>query len=190
MAQKSGRYWVAWANAHAMNSKDTNALDPGFRVKVEAFIRALKTAGATVTISATRRNAKRAYLFHWAWLISQGKCAPSDPSAMQGVDIEWDHGDLKRSKAGAREMVDGFGLAVPPASVNPPSLVSDHISGKAIDMTITWQGTLKIRKKDGTVVDVPYQPNPNTNIKLQEVGASYGVRKLKTDRPHWSYDGR
>lgn len=190
MAQKSGRYWVAWANAHATNSADVNVLDADFKAKVEAFIQALKAAGATVIISATRRNPKRAYLFHWAWMISQGKCAPGDPAPMQGVDIEWDHGDLKRSEAGAKEMVDGFGLAVPPASFNPPSLISNHINGQAIDMTITWTGTIRIRKKDGTVIDVPYQSNPDTNTLLQEVGASYGVKKLKTDRPHWSYNGK
>lgn len=123
-------------------------------------------------------------------MISQGQCALIDAGVMQGVDIEWDHGDLRRSEAGAREMVDGFGLAVPPASINPPSLVSNHIDGKAIDMTIIWNNTIRLRKKDGTEVDVPYQLNPNTNTKLQEVGSSYGVKKLTTDRPHWSFNGR
>ncbi|WP_198555623.1 hypothetical protein [Colwellia sp. 75C3] len=51
---------------------------------------------------------------------------------MVGIDIQWDHGDLAESKAGALEMVKGFGLAVPPRSTNPPSLTSNHISGEAI----------------------------------------------------------
>jgi hypothetical protein len=109
---------------------------------------------------------------------------------MIGVDIEWNHGDLAKSKAGALEMVNGFGLAVPPRSINPPSLTSNHISGKAVDMTIKWTGTIKVKKKDGSEVSVTYSPNVNTNAVLHSIGESYGVKKLKTDAPHWSYNGR
>ena len=106
-----------------------------------------------------------------------------------GVDIEWDHGDAAESKAGAQEMVDGFGLAVPPESNVAPSLASNHIAGKAIDMDITWTGDLKVKKKDGTIVRVPFMANPNLNTKLHVVGESYGVKKPRTDAPHWSSDG-
>lgn len=190
MAQKSGRYWVTWANVHAVNSKDLDDLDAAFRDNVKAFIEALEAAGAKVTVSATRRNPKRAYLFHWAWEISQSKCQPAVPDSMAGVDIEWDHGDAAKSRAGALEMVTGFGLAVPPACTNPPALTSNHISGKAVDMTITWTGSIKVKKKDGTEVSVTYAANANANSILHAVGDSYGVRKLKTDAPHWSDNGR
>lgn len=86
-------------------------------------------------------------------------------------------------------MIDGFGLAVPPVSTNPPALLTNHASGKAIDMDITWMGTIKIKKKDGKEEAVPYMANANTNMKLNAVGASYGVKKLTTDAPHWSLDG-
>ena len=109
---------------------------------------------------------------------------------MIGVDIEWDHGDLAKSKAGALEMVCGFGLAVPPKSTNAPSLTSNHISGKAIDMTITWTGKVKFKKKNGKEIEISYLPNVNANTNLHKIGESYGVKKLKTDAPHWSYDGR
>lgn len=56
-------------------------------------------------------------------------------------------------------------------------------------MDITWGGVLKVAKKDGTVVEVPYMADPNTNTKLHTVGESYGVKKLKNDAPHWSHDG-
>src|SRR5207248_10574750 len=115
---------------------------------------------------------------------------PSDAQAMAGVDIEWDHGDAAKSRAAAREMVKGFGLAVPPKSTVAPALHSNHIAGKAVDMDITWEGTLRVEKKDGTVVSVPYMSNPNLNTKLHAVGASYGVKKHKSDAPHWSYNGR
>lgn len=190
MATKSGKYWVTWANTHAKNSDKVADLETGFKKNVEEFIKALKDGGATVDISTTKRSDKRAYLFHWSWKISQGKCRASEAKKMIGVDIAWDHGDEKASKAGALEMVNGFGLAIPPRSTNPPSLTSNHISGKAIDMTITWQGTINVKKKGGTEVSVAYNANINANTILHSIGTSYGVKKLTTDAPHWSFDGR
>lgn len=187
---KSGSYWVTWANTHAKNSTSVDDLEINFRTKVKPFIKALEDAGITVTVSATKRSEKRAYLFHWCWKIAQGKVVATGVPAMTGVEIEWDHGTAAASKVGAQQMVTGFGLAVPPNSTNPPALNSSHISGKGIDMTLTWTGTKKIKKKDGTVVDVPFAANVNLNTALHAVGQSYGVHKLKTDKPHWSHDGR
>jgi hypothetical protein len=188
--EPSGKYWVTWANANAKNSDQLDDLEPGFRTKVGAFIQAIEDAGATVTISATLRSDKRAYLFHWSWMIGLRKAKPSEATAKPGVPIEWNHGNLQESVDGAKEMIGGFGLAVPPHSMVPPSLTSNHIAGKAIDMDVQWTETLKVKKKDGTVVEVPYVSDPNANVKLHQVGASYGVKKLTNDKPHWSYDGR
>lgn len=187
---KSGKYWVTWANTNAKNSDDVNDLSDTFKTNVKAFIKALEDAGATVSVESTQRSDKRAYLFHWCWKIALGKAKPSDATAKAGVDIEWDHGDLTKSKAGAQEMVSGFGLAVPPKSTVAPSLTSNHITGKAIDMKITWSGDLKVKKKDGTEVTVPFMKEQNPNKKLHEVGASYGVKKHTSDEPHWSHDGK
>ncbi len=188
--QPSGKYWVTWANANAKNSDKLDDLEPGFRKKAETFIQALKDAGATVAISATRRSDKRAYLFHWCWMIGLKKAKPSEATAKPGVPIEWNHGSPQKSVDGAKEMIAGFDLAVPPNSMVAPSLTSVHIPGRAIDMDITWIGTLQVKKKDGTVVEVPYVSNPNANVKLHQVGESYGVKKLTSDKPHWSYNGR
>nr|HMS41347.1 hypothetical protein [Pyrinomonadaceae bacterium] len=116
MPVNSGLSWIGWANTNAANSKDIEQLEATFRQNVKDFKAALVAAGATVTVNDTKRSDKRAYLFHWSWKISQDKCKPSDATAMAGVDITWDHGDDAKSKAGAQEMVTGFGLAVPPAS--------------------------------------------------------------------------
>jgi hypothetical protein len=186
---KSGKYWVTWANTHATNSDKISDLNPIFKAKVEEFIKALQDAGARVTVTSTRRSPKRAYLFHWSWKIYLGQCRPKDATPMAGVDIEWDHGDLTKSKAGAGEMVTGFGLAVPPKSNVPPSLQSNHISGMAIDMDIEWTGKIKFKKKDGKEVEVTYMPHVNANTALHQVGASYGVKKHTRDAPHWSYNG-
>ena len=187
---KSGSFWVGWANTNAPNSSSVEDLVEPFRSNVKSFMAALKAAGADIEVTATLRPPKRAYLFHWSWKIAVGGAKASDATAMDGVDIEWDHGNATASKKGAREMVNGFGLAVPPKSTNPPSLKTRHIEGKAIDMEIAWSGDLKVKKKDGTVVSVPFKDNANNNTKLHQVGASYDVFKLKTDEPHWSTDGK
>ncbi len=187
---KSGSYWVTWANANANASKSVDDLADPFKANAKAFINALNDAGVTPDVGETKRSDKRAYLFHWSWLIGLGKAKASEATAMTGVDIEWDHGDEEKSKNGAKEMIDGFALAVPPASTNAPALNSNHIAGNAIDMVITWKGTIKIKKKDGTEESVDFMDDVNKNTKLHAVGASYGVYKLTTDAPHWSVDGR
>ena len=187
--QKSGTYWVTWANAHAKNSTSVDDLVEPFKANAKAFIKALKDARATVDVSTTKRSDKRAYLFHWCWRIGLGKVKASEAKAMPGIDIEWDHGDAEKSKKGAKEMIDGFGLAVPPNSTNAPSITTNHTPGKAIDMDIAWTGTMKIKKKDGTEESVMFMADVNKNTKLHAVGASYGVKKLTTDAPHWSQDG-
>jgi hypothetical protein len=165
-------------------SRDIADLDPAFAGEVSAFLDALKAAGARVDISATYRPKERAYLMHWAWEISKGHVDPAKVSAMPGVAIRWDHGSLAKSRAAAREMAAAFGMAFTAA------LNSRHTEKRAIDMTISWGGTLSIKKKDGSTVAIANQPRNGGNSELVKVGAGYGVIKLVSDPPHWSDDGR
>jgi hypothetical protein len=187
---KSGKHWVEWANINAKNSSRVVDLTQPFENHVRDFIKALEAAGARVSVRATRRSPKRAYLFHWSWMISLKKCKPSDPPFNDNVGIIWDHGDEEESIKGAHEMVVGFGLAVPPRSTVVPALNSNHIAGKAIDMDIRWDGTINIKQKDGKLMKVTYLQNTNLNWDLHKVGKSYGVYKHTKDDPHWSFNGR
>jgi hypothetical protein len=107
-----------------------------------------------------------------------------------GVDIVWLHTtapgqpDLARSKAAAEAMVNGYGI------VFKPALTSRHTEGRAIDMTISWSGSLTIAGADGSSSTIVSTPRNGSNPELQAVGRSYGVIKLRTDPPHWSSDGR
>ena len=96
---KSGTFWVTWANVNAKNSTSVEDLVEPFKANAKAFIKALRDAGAIVSVSTTRRSARRAYLFHWCWKIGLGKAKASDATAMAGVDIEWDHGDAAKEQA-------------------------------------------------------------------------------------------
>ncbi len=190
MPTKSGTFWLTWADQNAPNSSDVEKLAEPFRSQAKAFINALTSAGAIVKVTATKRSARRAYLFHWSWLISLGRCKASEVNPlMPEVDIQWDHGNDADSRMGAQQMVTGFGLAVPPVSTNAPALTSNHIEGLAIDLEITWTGTITVKNKSNQDVQITFMPDVNANRILHSVGESYGVKKLATDAPHWSHDG-
>ncbi len=183
-APLSGATWWHANQAQFPNSAAIGDLVPAFRDAVTDFVEALKAAGATVKVSATRRNRTRAQLMHYSWRIAHGSIAPKDVPAIPGCAIRWDHGDLARSKKGAQEMVDLFGIAF------QPSLTSRHIEGRAIDMTIGWNGTIAVRDKAGREKAVGAPRSGDANKDLHAIGATYGVRKLVSDPPHWSDDGR
>jgi hypothetical protein len=181
----SGAAWVE----RFPTSKSTDTLVDGFRQKCEAFLAALADADASVSISATLRPPERAYLMHWSFFINTGAVDPEDVPPHAGVDIEWVHRksnnspDLAASRAAAAEMVHGYDI------VHAPALTSLHIFGKAIDMSIGWDGALKIKQKSGTTRAVGSLPRSGLNHELWAVGATYGVLKLPSDPPHWSSTG-
>ena len=84
----SGKSWITWANSHAKFSKKVDDLVDPFKSNVQAFLKALEDAGATITVSTTKRSKKRAYLFHWSWKIHLGKCKPSDAKAMASSALQ------------------------------------------------------------------------------------------------------
>jgi hypothetical protein len=122
-------------------------------------------------------------LMHYSFRIAHGSISPSQVPTEPGVDIVWDHGDIKKSKTGAQEMVDVFGI------VFQPSLTSRHITEDTIDMDIAWTDTLTIQNKSGKTVNIGAPRDGSVNTQLHSVGASYGVIKLLEDKPHWSSDG-
>jgi hypothetical protein len=181
-ADMSGTAWWRANQARFPNSSAVSDLAPGFVTQVTSFIAALRKAGATVDVSATRRNKIRAYLMHYCWTIAKGTDKAADIPAEPGCSIIWDHGDDTRSRRAAQDMVDLFDI------VFQPSLASRHIPGLAIDMTISWSGTIKVRNASGKDVALS-TPVDDTNTTLHGIGASYGVRKLLSDPPHWSDNG-
>src|SRR3972149_1485273 len=139
----SGSAWWHANQAKYPNSTSAEDLEPDFRAKVKKFLAALSEAKASGSISPTRRSKLRAYLMHYSWKIAKGQIKAAKVPSSAGVEIVWDHGDDAKSRQGAQEMVNLFKMA------HIASLTSLHIEGKAIDMTITWTDTLKIKNKSG-----------------------------------------
>jgi peptidoglycan hydrolase-like protein with peptidoglycan-binding domain len=179
----SGAAWWQTHQGKYLNSERLEDLEPDFRTKAKAFIAALRAGGARVTISSTRRNRTRAYLMHYCWRLSEGTIAARNVPPQLGCAIAWDHGDAAKSQAAAKDMRDLFAI------IFEPSLASRHIDGKAVDMTINWTGTIKMLDGQGKTVSVGSPNNGGDNAALHRIGASYGVIKLLSDKPHWSSDG-
>jgi len=182
----SGKAWWKANQAKYPNSTKVSDLEAGFRRNVEEFLKALKDAGAKVTISSTKRNETRAHLMHYSWKLAKGQTTAAQIPRKPGLDIVWDYGTAAASKKAAEEMIsrECFNMAY------IASLTSNHISGKAIDMTITWTGTLKIKQKDGKEIEIKTAPFDGMNTELHKVGKTYKVIKHTTDKPHWSVNGR
>jgi hypothetical protein len=181
----SGKDWFGLNEGLYPNSARLQDLTAGFQAKASLFVDALRLAQATVVISATLRNKTRAWLMNAAWRIAKGEAKPGDISPPPDVscDIIWDHGDDVASRKAAAEMVELFDIAY------RPSLTSNHIKGTAIDMTITWSGPIEIKDAGGKTHKLDRPRNGAESEDLHRIGASFGVKKLLSDRPHWSGDG-
>jgi hypothetical protein len=182
----SGIVWVG----RFPDAKNTSALADGFREGCEAFIAAMKTGGISVTVNSTRRPTERAYLMHYSWRIHKRTLNPQNVPAQAGVDIEWVHRDangkidLAASRRAASAMVAAYDIAF------QPSLTSRHIQGRAVDMSLSWSGSVTIRNKSNQAVSITGSPRNGFNLTLRKVGQTFGVVKHSSDAPHWSTDGR
>jgi hypothetical protein len=181
----SGEQWVA----RFPGSSSLDVLVDPFKANLTSFKAAIEAAGGTVRVNATYRPPERAYLMHWSYLISKGKNKPQGIPAMDGVNIEWDHGDDKKSIAAANDMIVGFQME---ALATTPSLTSNHTIKKAADLTISWSGDLTIIDAAKKSITIKSEPKSGLNTELITVGATYNVIKYNrtgTDIPHWSHDG-
>ncbi|MBH8560892.1 peptidoglycan-binding protein [Nostoc sp. CENA67] len=176
----SGKNWINFFP----DSDSIEDLASPFRQKVQAFEKALRNAGATISIASGFRPPERAYLMHYAFqLINSNEIEPQDVPPMPNVDINWVHYTKIASIQAAKEMVSAYDIAYQPA------LTSRHTKGLAIDWEITWSGTLNIKNASGTTISIGEPRTSYENSTLWQVGRSYGVIKLIGDRPHWSTDG-
>ena len=170
----SGPEWCA----RYPTSRTTASLVEPFQSNVERFITALERAGCKVVIAATRRPVERAWLMRQAWDIVHGLVRPEHVDERRDIPIQWEHHSHEASIAAAKAMVDTYRLVV------RPSLTSRHIEGRAVDMSIRRPKSFESIDGAGRRVVV------STEAELYALGASYGVTKLVSDRPHWSDDGR
>ncbi len=184
----SGASWYDRANSLGWsNSTDFASLDPTWGAKCQTFVEGLRASGASVEITAGLRHPKRAKLMHYAWNVSRGAKTPEEANTdcqADGIDINWDHGDLATSKSEAGKLKSAFAL------VAEPSLTSNHIRGKAVDMNI------KNVPAKVTIGGKSYDTEAATRgsfdeDKVDHIGKQLGVIWYGPgDDVHWSHTGR
>lgn len=186
-APLSGAAWWDANQAKYPNSSKLADLASPFREKVIAFTNALKAGGARISVGSTLRSPVRAKLMLYSWEVANGERAPNAVPVIPGCAINWDHGDLAKSKKTAREMVRKFGIVRKPSTG-----LSLHTMGRAIDMTVSWTGTIVVKDATGVERSLDTPRSGENNTALHAIGATYGVIKfayLPADPPHWSDNG-
>jgi hypothetical protein len=176
----SGKEWVEFKRA----SSSLDDLASPFRQNAQAFIKAVKDAGAIVKINNTLRPPERVHLMHYSYRVSAEGMAPQSVPTMPGVNIDWVHYTPALSVQMAKEMVEAYDIAFRPA------LRSNHTIGYAIDCEIDWTKTLKVKDANGEIVEIEGPGEGWESQDLWAVGETYDVYKLEEDAPHWSIDGR
>lgn len=202
---------VSWTKQFP-GSKSLSDLQVPFRKSATQFVAALSNAHANINITATFRPVQRAWLMHYSYdIVSLDPNYHIDPRkvpSIAGIPICWVHTktdgtyDQKASVAAALAMVNAYGIS--PFSKKhpllvPPSLTSNHTHGWAMDMSVSWSGTLTISNASGVLIKITSTPRTSMNMQLWQVAASYGVYHYGTDQStsppskdalHWSIDGK
>jgi hypothetical protein len=128
-------------------------------------------------------------------MIVKRNVDPATVPAMDGVDINWTHGDARGNYSrqvsvnAARAMVEKFNIQSLGVA---PALQSRHTLGYGIDMNIRWGGTLAVPDAYGNIVHITTLPRSGLNLELRRVAETYGVIKYNRagrDDPHWSDNG-
>lgn len=156
-----------WAKRF-LGSKNTRDLSGTFRQAVDDFIFAMTEAGIKVAIDATYRPVKRSYLMHWSWRIVNDGVDPATVPAMDGVEVDWVHSTSAGSVSAARDMVEALSIR---RLRTKPALRSQHNLGLAIDMSLSWRGSVSVQDANGTMVWIKTVPRTGMNRQLIDIGA-------------------
>jgi hypothetical protein len=185
-SEVSGVNWI-WRTDP---TQTLESLEPGFRAKVEALMKACEDGGRPLKIPPLAgRPPERHYLMFWAWQIGREGYRRRDnpkPPAFPGMDIDWfwSHpqasDDTRYAEAflvpyyvgAALQMVDTFGLA------RQPKKTCKLAEGKACGLE--WQsGTSQdavIKGPDGT--GFHFHANRQEPEVLDALAASYGLHPV------------
>lgn len=199
----SGAHWKQiaddrWGGA----TPDIAELESGFGGDLQKFIDMLKANNITPSLESAYRPPQRSYLFHYCVKVWKGKIAPNKVPAMDGVDINWDHGNLAASRKGAEELAHAFEL------VGVAAHPSNHNSGQAVDMKMDFTGnptnkltysvgskslTRTIKTSDEAKAGEKAAGKSIAGIgsrELSKAGADFGVKRaIDNDIVHWSRHG-
>lgn len=180
-----GRNTPGWCTSQGFsNSSSLDDLKGDFKEKAKTVINAVRSAGATVSVSSTLRHPGRAAMMAYARHFSdnQGKVTTAK-SMLKGLGVE-----VSGNKAGASAANASFGVGT-----NPVGLTSNHISGQAVDISISGlnsQASLSLGNEKLSVEKGSGSAD-RLNKTLRKSRTFDNFRWYGTgDPPHWSINGR
>ncbi|MCW3104333.1 MAG: LysM peptidoglycan-binding protein [Bacteroidetes bacterium] len=193
------------------NSTDVNKLDSGFKTKYEKLKKCFEDNGISTSANAGLRHPLRSTIFNYA--ISVRDAVNDDiiheanaVCKKYGIPIDWAHKndggtiDLAKSKSQAKLVCASFGIKDKAARgvTDFSGKVSNHNSGKAVDVTLTFSFT---DKKKITYNSKDFEVDPaiekqdeiadidKNQLTLLGKEASGLNRSVDDDTVHWSEAG-
>ena len=168
---------------------------------MKSLIEQLQRQGATIIVESAVRSRERGYLIYGSYYLSRARSKADLAGRIDNlilynrswglaVPITWRHpGGFEATVEAARQMADTYGVDF--ATIEGAQR-SDHYDGKAIDLVaVDLPRTLELvapnGKKRAFDLSAPDQPRDLslTPELIAWIEKQFGVRKLKSDYPHW-----
>jgi hypothetical protein len=179
--------------------------DPGLERRVRLLVDQLRAQGAEVSVSSTVRRPERGYLMWGAFLLSRTESASDLDRTVDRLDranrdwgldvpITWRPPVGWRAvREAAREMADTYEVVF---ATEQGARRSRHYGGRAVDLVaVDLPRRLVLEAPDGAVrafdlsgVDEPLDLSLTPEV-IDWIEAHFGLRKLRSDHPHWDDAG-
>jgi hypothetical protein len=179
--------------------------DADLERRLRALVDQLRAQGAEVHVSSTVRSPERGYLMWGAFLLSRAQSEGDltrTVTRLERANREWGldvpitwrpAGDWRSLRAAAREMAETYEVVF---ATERGARSSNHYTGRAVDLVaLDLPRRLVLEGPDGAKrvfdlsgVDEPLDLSLSPAL-IEWIEAHFGLRKLRSDYPHWDDAG-
>lgn len=176
-----------------------------FATRIESLLTQLEEQGAEVYVTSTVRSRHRGYLMWGAFELSRAESEAqlnARQDKLNRVNEEWGlfapivwqaPGGWEETKEAARKMADAYDVVY---ATEKGARSSNHYDGVAADIVVLdMPRSVRLVAPDGFQKSFDLSdPNETRDLSLtpqviEWVEAHFGVRKLRSDYPHWDDAG-
>ena len=176
--------------------------DSGFAQRVRSLLAQLEAQDVEVYITSAVRSRHRGYLMWGAFLLSRQSSSAGVDSTLKKLEttnadwglhtpITWSHPDgWEATVESARQMADSYGVVY---ATESGARYSNHYGGQAVDfVALGLPRSLHLVAPDGAIETFDLSdPEESRDLSLSAtlirwVEEHFGMKKLKTDYPHWT----
>jgi hypothetical protein len=184
-----------------LNALKQSSPDKTFAFRLQHLTEQFRAQGAVVNITSTVRSRKRGYLMWGSFIL--GRCNTKNEvlytvkklerlNSSQKLDIQinWNHPDgWEATIRAARDMAESYDVVY---ATERGAFYSNHYEGTAVDIVIRGlPSTVTLKSIEGKVMTFDLSsPKETRDVSLTPklikwIENNYGLKKLKTDYPHW-----